>query len=716
MIARPLRLLLAVLPALIVLAALPARAGAAPARAAGADHVVLLGIPGLSWADIDDRGTPALAALAGRSTSAAMSVRTVHPRACPVDGWLTTGAGARSTDNRTSAKSAEPCAEPLPPTLAPDGSATVPNMRAIVKRNDSFGYNPRFGQVAASVAEHGGAVTAVGPGAAYASADATGRVRADYRPDPAAVDTALIERSALTLVDLGGLTGPGIARADRLRAVDAQVARIAALAPPRTQLVVAGLADDTGTPHLRALLVSGPGTSAGHPFDSGYLTATSTRDDGMVQLTDLAPSLLAPLGIDAPSELVGAVYTRVSGASGQSAIDELGLFDVGAQASRTVREAWYFFTWITLLPLVCAAVALWLAIRFGRRGRTRARAAVIRAATGIGVFFGAIPGGSFLVGLVPWEKSGDPAWTLLGLTVAFAAVLTAGALLGPWRRHPYGPAGAVAAATAAILAGDVMLGSPLQMNTLFGLSPLVAGRFYGFGNVAWTIFAMAVVLAVAWPTAHLLAAGRRRAAVVVLSVVGAAAVLADGWPAFGSDFGGVLALIPGLAVLGLLLTGARISWGRVGLVALGAVVVIGVIAVLDWLRPAASRSHLGRFVQEVVDGAAGDTLHRKVMGNLHSFTSPFTLLIPVVFVLLVLAVRDPLTWRAPALARAFAAVPWLRSTLIACWVTAVVGYAVNDSGIQIPAVALTIAAPLAIAVIAAVEARPEAVEARPRVD
>ncbi|MGC0415449.1 hypothetical protein [Embleya sp. AB8] len=705
MIARPLRLLLAVLAALVALSALPAPAGAAPARAAGADHVVLLGIPGLTWADIDARGTPGLTALAGRATSAAMSVRTVHPRACPVDGWLTVGAGARSTDNRTSAASAEPCAEPLPPTIAADGSATVPNMRRIVERNDDFGYSPGFGRLAASVAEHGRVVTAVGPGAGYASADPTGRVRAGYLPDPAAVDTALLERSALTLVDLGGLTGPGVDRAERLRAVDAQVTRIAAALPPRSQLVVAGLADDTGTPHLRALLVAGPGTAAGSTFESGYLTATSTRDDGMVQLTDLTPSLLAPLGIDPPSELVGAVYTRAAGPSGQRTIDELRLFDVGAQASRKVREAWYFFTWITLLPPACAAIALGLAVRFGRHGRTRARRVVMDTTKGIGVFFGAVPGGSFLVGLVPWEQAGDPAWALLGLTVAFAAALAALALLGPWRRHPYGPTVVVAAVTAVLLAADVMVGSPLQMNTLFGLSPLVAGRFYGFGNVAWTIFAMAVVLAVAWPVAHLLAVGRRRTAVAVLAVVGAVAVVADGWPAFGSDFGGVLALIPGLAVLGFLLTRTRISWARVALVGAGAVLVIGTIAVLDWRRPAASRSHLGRFVQELVDGAAGDTLYRKVMGNLHSFTSPFTLLIPVVFVLIVLVVRNPEKWRAPALARAFAAVPWLRPTLIACWVTAVVGYAANDSGIQIPAVSLTIAAPLAIAVIAAVQAR-----------
>jgi hypothetical protein len=69
-------------------------------------------------------------------------------------------------------------------------------------------------------------------------------------------------------------------------------------------------------------------------------------------------------------------------------------------------------------------------------------------------------------------------------------------------------------------------------------------------------------------------------------------------------------------------------------------------------------------------------------------------------------VLNPGKWRSPALIRSFEAVPWLRSTLIACWLTSVVGYAVNDSGIQIPAVALTIAAPLAIAVIAATEARP----------
>ncbi|MGW0660333.1 hypothetical protein [Streptodolium elevatio] len=741
-------------------AAAPAAASAPAATAAepNADHVVFVGVPGLLWSDITPEGTPNLEVLTGRSSTAALSLRTVEKTTCPTDGWLTAGSGARSTAKRT-----DGACGPLPvPVTAADGTLTVPDLPRIADHNDKFSYDPQFGSVARAAVGAGLCVTAVGPGAAVATADADGRSPAGYLADPAALDRAAMTRCALTLVDLGavaaaapGADGSGTpARADRMRAVDAAVGRIAAELPPRAELVVAGIADDGTTPHLRVLLASGPDGR----FGSGLLTSTSTRYDGMAQLTDIAPSLLAPLGVAKPDKLVGAAVTRTGGPTGAAAVDELDRLDVGAQAARTVREVYQFYTWLTLVPILLFACGIAGAVRMRRRGAPAvARRRLYRGLHGVAIAAGSVPAATFLVGLFPWTETGNPEAATIGISLAGAAVLTALALAGPWRRHPYGPAGFVAAATFVILAGDVVTGSHLQMNTLFGLSPLVAGRFYGFGNVAWSVYGMAVLLAAAWPVGHLLAkagqqpgpvdpadtatdtatsaatdtataahadahadtadtasvgtdraahpaASGRRTALIVLGVCALVAIVVDGWPAFGSDFGGVLALVPGFAVLGLLLTGTRISWAKAGLVALTAVVVVGVIAVLDWMRPDESRSHLGRFVQDVVDGEAGTVLRRKIMDNLGSFDNVVAFLIPVLMALLLVAVLTPPRLRATALPPAYARVPWLRPVLIACWVTAVVGYAVNDSGIQIPSIALLIAVPLGAAVLASVAA------------
>ncbi len=66
-------------------------------------------------------------------------------------------------------------------------------------------------------------------------------------------------------------------------------------------------------------------------------------------------------------------------------------------------------------------------------------------------------------------------------------------------------------------------------------------------------------------------------------------------------------------------------------------------------------------------------------------------------VFLVFALMRPLTWRAAVLATAYERAPALRPTLVAALVTGGAGMLVNDSGVAIPALAFTVAIPLALA-------------------
>jgi hypothetical protein len=129
----------------------------------------------------------------------------------------------------------------------------------------------------------------------------------------------------------------------------------------------------------------------------------------------------------------------------------------------------------------------------------------------------------------------------------------------------------------------------------------------------------------------------------------------------------------------------------------GAAVVTG-FALLDLIRPPADRTHLGRFAARVGDGEAGEVLERKasaVFGLLLS--SPVTALLPVVVAgAVALVLRPP-----PPLRRAFDEVPELRHALTAVGVLSAVGFLVNDSGAAVPALALLVAAPATLAVVAA---------------
>jgi hypothetical protein len=258
--------------------------------------------------------------------------------------------------------------------------------------------------------------------------------------------------------------------------------------------------------------------------------------------------------------------------------------------------------------------------------------------------------------------------------------------------------------TATVLGLDVVLGSRLELNGLFGLSPLIAGRFYGFGNIAFSVFAMCALITAAAAASYLIRRGRDVPAGAVVLGVGVVAALVDGWPDFGADFGGVIALVPGVAVLAAGVSRVRITVWRVLGVGVVAVAAAVGIALLDWRREPAERSHLGKFVQDVLDGNGPDVIGRKLDANFGLLVD--APVIPIVAVpliaLAILTLLQPERLRLNGLARAQAEDPVLRPLMFACLATALIGFAVNDSGVIVPAVALVAAGPLLVAVWAGI--------------
>ena len=104
-----------------------------------------------------------------------------------------------------------------------------------------------------------------------------------------------------------------------------------------------------------------------------------------------------------------------------------------------------------------------------------------------------------------------------------------------WAAATAGPAPRALGLVFGLLVVDMLLGAPLQINTVFGYSPTVGGRFAGMGNLAYGQFAGAAFL-LAGLLVHRVA-GRSRAIAVALGVLGLAVVI-DGSPIWGSDVGG----------------------------------------------------------------------------------------------------------------------------------------------------------------------------------
>ena len=78
--------------------------------------------------------------------------------------------------------------------------------------------------------------------------------------------------------------------------------------------------------------------------------------------------------------------------------------------------------------------------------------------------------------------------------------------------------------------------------------------------------------------------------------------------------------------------------------------------------------------------------------------NPFVPVIPVVVAVLGAIVAWPARLRCTLLVRAYRQIPLLQPALAAVWLTAVLGWLVEDSGVTVPAAALPLALPL-VAVI-----------------
>jgi hypothetical protein len=390
----------------------------------------------------------------------------------------------------------------------------------------------------------------------------------------------------------------------------------------------------------------------------------------------VAPTILELLGIDRPSAMEGRAVEV--GRHGGSAADrrELLVHSDEAAQFRDLRVGEIQ----TAAVVFAAALALGAFLLFRTPRPASWRAWLATAALCVLGFFPA----TFVVRALPVHEWGfAPYWTLV--------VLFSGLLGAIYQRIGRGRTldGLLAALLfpVVLLVLDVLVGTPLQFNSALGYSPTVAGRFTGFSNPAYAIVAASSVIA-APLLAHRI--GGRRGAWVGVGLL-AVVVVVDGAPFWGSDVGGILSMVPAFLVTAVMLLGWRVRWRTVGWCVVGLVLVLAAATALDMSRASEHRTHLGRLVERIQDRGFGDfivVVQRKLgdnLGSLHSSVWGFVLPIALALALwLVFGARD----RLGALMEAL---PELRIAGIGLAIVAVLGWALNDSGVAIPGVMLTIA-------------------------
>ena len=666
--------------------------------------IILIGTGGLTWSDVSSNGTPALWSFLRDGSTAAVSVRSVFPNTCPIDGWLSLSAGDRAAAPGTGKNGDRATTDPCPP-IPVVASGVVPGWDAYVRAANALKFGARPGTLGEQLATNKQCVQAVGPGAGVGAAYTSGAVPryAAYEPKEL---TGLLSRCRVTLVDVGSLrdpadlpeneiaTEPGT-RQVQAAAIDTRIAAVLSAAPSGSDLLVASLSDAGSSERLRLVAAKGP------HYGSGTLYSPSTRQDGLVQSADLTVTALRAAGVPTPEFLGGFALRRGSEGSNSEAaardrLRQLLDFD---QASHEVHP---------LVPpffnaVVSAQIAIYLltAIVWRRDfGSIDLRLRLLRITRRVAVGAATIPAATFLANLIPWWRFPVPGVAAVVSVGLFVAVISALALLGPWARRITGPLVVVALATLLVLGGDVMFGSHLQISSLMGLQPVVGGRFYGMGNVTFALFATAALLLCIAVSSHFVRRGNPRAAAIAALLIGLAAVVVDGYPGWGADGGGPPALLPGVVYLVLAILGIRMTWRRGAILAAGTIALFLLVGFLDSLRGTEKQSHLGRFFRSIFEGGAGDIILRKLQQNIDILFGnyPLALLVPIALVFVIVILARPTSWGSRSLQRSYEACPTLRPGLIALLITLTIGFAINDSGVAIPANGAIIAVPLIIAV------------------
>lgn len=773
----------------------------------GTGPVVVVGFSGVLWNNLNAETTSHLWKFIEHAGNANIVVRTVGETTCPKAGWLTLSAGQRATD-------ATGGCEIIPSPEQTESGLRIPGWEALRNANEQSSYQAEIGLLGDEIA--GVDALAIGPGAALALAQSDGVLSADYvdvdplpgstedapRQDAArdAAANAYQEAAAdkdLIVVDLGavrypdalleptGSTQPAETSSafEKMRSafapvaevpddVDAEIAaldarfgalleQIEAVTPNATVIVTSVGDSQEITPQLGFFAAAGPRIDTSGTTQARLVSSDATRQLGLIQLTDLLPTLLTWIDPQSPAleHTVGSALIAGADTIGSGADAAATLVDdqVRSQTVRPLVGPFY------LVMLLCAGiVVILIPLRLRYDGGVESRRFLIQ----FGTWTASLPVASLLVNLLPWWRFANPALGLFGGIVLIATIIAGIGLLKRWR-DPAAPLVVVSGVTAATLAIDVLAtggaGYPLQLASLLGTQPQVGGRFYGLSNATFAMFAVSLLLVTAYSAERHIRHGNPKWAGLVVLNVAAVAVLLDGSPSLGADFGGPPALIVGFTLLAILVWRIPLTWLRVlAILGAGFAVSLG-FSFIDYLRPPEQRSHMGRFIQSLLDGGGFEVISRKLSQSF--FNLPWTVvafLIAVVAVVVIIAWRLHVQHRARSAPRADAAdsgsgslvaasagaqadaaadptpssrhvqgaqasathqagdtdattsrsfrtgpfmaawrdLPLLRESIIAVGATLAVGFFINDSGIVVPALGAIVAIPLWAALVA----------------
>jgi hypothetical protein len=700
------------------------------------DRVAVVTLPGVIWADIERFAPPNIIRAAEEGAVGSIAMRTNSARIRYASGFLSLGAGTRADawgmTGSISAQHPGSLNGTLSPGEGPEflsrvGAGRFPEIARVAEEadyrsepgalgtalrgshppvaigNGDPGLRPpspmgqgRWVLLAAMETDGVVAHAAVGTDLLTRDPDAPYGARTDSAALARAIDVGLelpcstlfVDQGDLLRADregreLGGRSEAAFGRA--LAATDQVVGHLARALDPRSDLL---LIVSPNSPRADQQVQLGVAIARGGHFEPGTaLGSASTRQEGIVSLPDVAPTVLAHLEIERPTSMVGRPWIPVDTAlqADQRMAAARRLNEESVFTDRTKAGISTGFVIFQIAIYLLAVFFMWRRERSGRSGV----GPFGRWLQYGGLSIVAFPLATFLANPISGHRIGVAGF-IAALMVIDAALVAAAAAIA---KDPLERLLLLTGSTVIVLIGDLVLDGGLQLNATFGNEPIVAGRFSGLGNLAFSVLGASSVMTGAllvhrWPD--------RRSVSVFVAALFAATVYVDGAPNLGADVGGVIALVPALGITLLLLSGHRPSLGAYLVAVGGTLAALALFLLLDLARAPEERTHLARLFEDIRSRGGEaflETIQRKIRTNLRVFRSTiWTYAVPPALgVMAWLLLRPTGRWHRLAVGY-----PRLRAGLIGGLILAVVGYAFNDSGIVIPSMVLAYLAPMSL--------------------
>jgi len=545
----------------------------------------------------------------------------------PEQTFLDMSAGSRTTTSLYD--------EEVPTDLRLGPGGRMSSWRAIAERAATAPADVIPGLLGSSVRDAGGHVGYAGPRTsrnreAAVAADRSGRVErvAVVRPGVVARTARILWRDTDVLVVKLPAGPPGHGQLGEF---------LEARAPADLVLVI------QDPSHITRRLVA---TGAAGLRGGTTLYSDSTRTEGLVSSTDIAPTVLERLDLAVPDDMTGQPIDARGDAT-PADLSELRnrLTDLGPRRWAVI--------WLGLIGAVAIA---------GIAGPARRDARLPGRVL--------LPAAMWLPSVLLLTGGLAPSAPVEGVIVAVACAalaLVTDRYDRPWSRSLILPA----AVAVGLHVADLALGSVLVGRSLLGPNPVLGSRFFGAGNELEIALAAVGLLGLGGA----LATASPRVRVWGFAVGGGALAFAMAWGRLGADVGAVPTVIAGATVAALVSAGS-ISWGRrIAILLVAPIAGLAALALLDLAT--GGDAHFSRSVLEAggLDQIA-DIAERRVRLSYRSLgrgVIPFL----VAFALVGLAVG--FRYRRALLASAEGA-PGVRAAVYGLLAAVLVGALTNDSG------------------------------------